>query len=338
MRLYPFFIPHAGCPHRCLFCRQRDASGQVAAPRPGEVASALGGMLPSRGDGEAAFYGGTFTLLPEALQRAYLGAVSPFVRAGRVAGMRVSTRPDALSSAAVALLRDAGVTTVEVGCQSFSSEVLERSGRGHGPDAAGGAVARLREAGLAVGLQLMPGLPGGCRREAIDSLCRAIDLRPDFLRIYPTVVLKGTPLEDAYRAGSYRPLDLDGGVELCAELLWRCRRSGMPVIRLGLQGTPGLDGGEEWVAGPYHPAFGQLVRSRLWRRALERAAVASGQHRVLVHPADLADAMGHRRANLDFLRERFGAFRIEPAPQLSRECLVVGERCCSLDDLAGYQG
>lgn len=338
MRLYPFFIPHAGCPHRCLFCRQEHTTGQDAAPTPGEVVCDLETMLPRGGEGEVAFYGGTFTLLPPAEQRAYLAAVAPFLRDRRVGGVRVSTRPDALSSEAVALLRDGGVTTVEVGCQSFSAEVLRRSGRGHGPQAAGGAVARLREAGLAVGLQLMPGLPGGCRVEAVGSLHRALALKPDFVRIYPAVVLKGAALEAAFDAGHYRPLDLEEAVETCAELLWLCRRHGTPVIRLGLQGTPELDGGQAWVAGPYHPAFGQLVRSRLWRRALERAAHESGGRVARVHPADLADARGHRRSNLEFLQERFGAFSIDPFPDVPRESTVLAGRSFALMDLAGYEG
>jgi histone acetyltransferase (RNA polymerase elongator complex component) len=302
------------------------------------VARALEELLPECGDGEVAFYGGTFTLLPEEDQRAYLAAVAPFIRWRRVGGIRISTRPDALSSSAVALLRESGVTTVEVGCQSFSPEVLRAAGRGHGPHEAAEAVVRLRKAGLAVGLQLMPGLPGGSRSEALFSLDRALVLAPDFLRIYPTVVLRGTALEEAFHAGAYRPMGLEEGVELCAELLWRCRRHGTPVIRLGLQSSPELDRGGACVAGPYHPAFGQLVRSHLWRRALERGAESNRARTVEVHPADYADARGHRRFNLEFLQQRFGAFTIISHRHVPREHMILDGRCFSLADLAGYEG
>jgi len=338
MRLYPFFIPHAGCPHRCRFCQQQRVSGQSRAPSPQAVAQTLEEILPDSGVGEVAFYGGTFTLLPQEDQRAYLAAVAPFVRRHRVGGIRISTRPDALSSAAVALLRESGVTTVEIGCQSFSPEVLRAAGRGHGSHEAGEAVGRLRQAGLSVGLQLMPGLPGGNRSEALCSLRRALALAPDFLRIYPTVVLRGTALEEAFHAGVYRPMGLEEGVELCAELLWRCRRHATPVIRLGLQGSPELERGGALVAGPYHPAFGQLVRSHLWRRALERGAESRGVRTVEVHPADYADARGHRRVNLTFLQQRFGTFTIASHRHVPREHLMLDERCFSLADLAAYEG
>jgi histone acetyltransferase (RNA polymerase elongator complex component) len=336
VRIYPFFIPHGGCPHRCVFCHQGRTSGQDAPPSPGAVRACLEDLLPVRGGGEVAFYGGTFTLLPERVQRAYLDAVAPFLRQGRADGVRVSTRPDSLPDEAVTLLADGGVTTVEIGCQSFSSAVLQASGRGHDPGAARPAVERLRKLGMTVGVQLMPGLPGGDRAEARRSLDEAFALGPDFLRIYPTVVLRGSALESAFRAGSYRPLLLEEAVDWCAELWWRCRQAQVPVIRMGLQGTPELDGGAAWVAGPYHPAFGQLVRSRLWRRAFERWFRSGGAPQIEVNPADLADALGHRRGNFHYLEARFGPLAIKPRPDLLRESFASGGQTLSLMRLADY--
>lgn len=337
MRIYPVFIPHAGCPHRCLFCQQQRTVGSDRTPSPADVSRELAQCLPVRGDGEVAFYGGTFTLLPEALQSAYLDVVTPFITSDRVAGIRVSTRPDAVTADVASRLRDRGVTTVELGCQSFSDKVLHLSGRGHGPEEAVTAVAGLRSAGLAVGLQLMPGLPGADRAEAFCSLDRALALKPDFLRIYPVVVLRDTFLAEWYRSGTYRPLALEEAVDWCAAMLWLCRRARTPVIRLGLQATPELDCGEALVAGPYHPAFGQLVRSRLWHRALEQGATLTGVRQAAVHPSDLADALGHRRVNLEELRRCFGAFSIKPLPVLPREGLVMGDHGFNLQDLAAYE-
>lgn len=338
MRLYPFFIPHAGCPHRCRFCQQQRTSGQGEAPAPGEVARTLEKILPECGGGEVAFYGGTFTLLAEALQREYLGCVAPFIREGRIDGIRISTRPDAISRSAVELLCRGGVRTVELGCQSFSSDVLRRSGRGHGSSEIAEAVGRIKSSGLAVGLQLMPGLPGGSRSEALDSLERALALRPDFLRIYPALVLHGTALEEDFHAGAYRPLNLEEAVELCAEMLWRCRRNAVPVIRMGLQGTPELETGQARVAGPWHPAFGQLVRSRLWLRGLERGSAAAGSRRAEVHPSDFSDARGHGRCNVEYLRKRFGEFTISSNHLIPREHMAFGGRCFALTELSGYEG
>ncbi|MCD4689293.1 MAG: radical SAM protein [Desulfuromonadaceae bacterium] len=304
MKVFPFFIPHAGCPYRCRFCQQQWVSGHSVVPSPAQVAEELPLLLPEQGDGEVAFYGGSFTLLEPALQRDYLRRVRPFIEKGQVAGIRISTRPDALDEEQLTLLQQGGVTTVELGCQSFSAEVLEAAGRGHGPLSAGRAVKRLRSRSLQVGLQLMPGLPGAAPVEALLSLRQALDLEPDFLRIYPTVVLRGTVLEADFQQGCYRPLALDDAVELCAEMLWHCREVGVPVIRLGLQATTALVPEQALVAGPYHPAFGALVRSRLWRRAL--AAVLAGQpgYELRVHPSDLSDVLGQRRDNWRYFEER----------------------------------
>lgn len=304
MKVYPFFIPHEGCPHRCRFCQQQKVSGHSRAPSPGLVAEELNLLLPSQGTGEVAFYGGSFTLLEPTLQADYLQQVEPFITNGQVSGVRISTRPDAIGEEQLKLLQQGGVTTVELGCQSFSGEVLEAVGRGHQPQIVGHAVKLLRTMSFHVGLQLMPGLPGGDRREALQSLGQALALEPDFLRIYPAVVLRGTALEDDFLQGRYRPLDLDEAVELCAEMLWHCREVAVPVIRLGLQATASLVPDQALVAGPFHPAFGALVRSRLWRRAMDTVLVGQGAFEVLVHPADLSDALDQRRGNLDFFEKR----------------------------------
>lgn len=338
MRLYPFFIPHAGCPHRCIFCSQRQPAAGDEQPTAVAVSATLEEWLPPCGDGEVAFYGGTFTSLPSDLQRSYLEAVAPFIRSGRVAGIRVSTRPDAIPPGAAKGLAAGGVTTVELGCQSFSPEVLHLAGRGHDERAAANAVDRLRHAGLAVGLQLMPGLPGSDRSEAMRSLAAALALKPDFLRIYPTVVLRDTLLGQWHRQGRYRPLPLDEAVDWCAEMLWRCQRAGVPVIRLGLQATPELDGGRAWLAGPYHPAFGQLVRSRLWLRALTCAVTVTGARQAAVHPSELADAIGHRRGNLRTLQQNFGDFNLLPQSGLEKGHMVLDGQEFSLTNLSTYEG
>lgn len=336
MKVYPFFIPYAGCPHRCCFCQQQQLTGQSAAPSPEEVEEQLGSLLPKRGDGEVAFYGGSFTLLEPAVQNDYLSRVRPFVVRGRIAGIRISTRPDAIDEQRAALLQQGGVTTVELGCQSFSAEVLTASRRGHGPAAAAHAVSLLRSRSLQIGLQLMPGLPSGGRREALLTLRRALALQPDFLRIYPAVVLRGTDLEGDFRSGRYRPLELEAAVDLCAEMLWHCRQAGVPVIRLGLQATHLLTPERALVAGPYHPAFGALVRSRLWRRALEGLAVTCADSELRLHSADLSDALGQRRSNVHYFEERGRRLTIGCDSHLAREHFALDGQIHSVQTAAAF--
>lgn len=318
-----------------MFCRQETTTGRVAPLSPAHVARELPGMIgPGRG-GEAAFYGGSFTLLPASVQEAYLLAARPYLRNGALAGIRISTRPDALDEERLAFLKAHGVSTIEIGCQSFAGEVLLRAGRGYAPEVAARAVARVRRFGIRVGIQLMPGLPGGGRDEALASLNRALRLAPDFLRIYPTLVLRDTRLAEAYAAGAYLPLSLEDAVALCGEMLWRCRHHAVPVIRLGLQGTLELESEAGVVAGPWHPAFGQLVRSRLWLRALQSLA-RTGVREVFVPAADLADALGHKRDNLPRLRAEYPRLTLRGAPGMVRETLRSAQQSWTLQELSAY--
>lgn len=298
MRIYPVFIPHAGCPHRCLFCAQDRSNSHASVPSAEIVRQWLESVLPEQGDGEIAFYGGTFTSLPQEQQDLYLQAAAGCLDSGRAAGIRLSTRPDALEMRTLERLRGAGVTTIELGCQSFDDTVLEASGRGHTAVDNLRSVQACKDAGFQVGVQLMPGLPGGDGAEAMRSLQQAIELKPSFLRIYPTVVIEGTELAELWKAGNFTPWSLEQAVEICTDMLRLCREHALPIIRLGLQNDPQL--AENFLAGPYHPAFGQLVRSRLWRRALGRAVKHGSQ--FAVNPSDLSDALGHRCENREWLK------------------------------------
>lgn len=335
MRIYPFFIPHAGCPHRCSFCRQDQVSGRLSPPDPSAIATQLEEMLSGQGGGEIAFYGGSFTSLPVDVQGAYLNAAAPSLAAGRIEGIRVSARPDALGEKEVSFLHVRGVTTVEVGVQSFSPEVLRRAERGYDSEAVSRAVFHLRRAGLKIGLQLMPGLPGGDRAEALRSLDAALTLKPDFLRIYPTVVLRGTSLAEEYIAGRYQPLSLAAAVEICAEMAWRCQRRQVPVIRWGLHNQPELTADGALLSGPWHPAFGQLVRAHLWLRALF-ALTAMGEREVAVPVAEFSDAQGHRRDNLCSLRKRYPDFALHAEPDLAPQTLRSTAGQVSLWSLSAY--
>lgn len=334
MKIYPVFIPHAGCPHRCVFCAQDRSSGRSAVPGPAEIDRYLERVLPSQGDGEIAYYGGTFAQLPWAEQEFLLTLAGRFVAAGRVAGIRVSTRPDGLDAPCLARLKRAGVTTVELGCQSFSPAVLEASGRGHTAGEGMAAIRCCREAGLTVGVQLMPGLPGAPLGEALQSLRQAVALQPSFVRIYPTLVIEGTALAALWRSGEYTPWTLEQAVEVCADMLQICGRAGLPVIRLGLQPDPHLEA--SLLAGPYHPAFGQLVRSRLWRRALLQLGQPGAA--ITVNPRDLSDLLGQRGENRAWLTRRGRMPCLTTDQAVDRGRLRLAGRDFSFDELSAQGG
>jgi histone acetyltransferase (RNA polymerase elongator complex component) len=329
VKIYPVFIPHAGCPHRCLFCAQDRSTSHADVPSEEAVGRWLETVLPEQGAGEVAFYGGTFTLLPQEQQTLYLDTVTCHIASGRVSGIRISTRPDALDARILARLSNAGVTTVEIGCQSFDEGVLADSGRGHSAVDIVSSVQACQAAGFQVGIQLMPGLPGGDGEEAMRTLQQALDLKPSFLRIYPTVVVEGTGLAELWRTGDFTPWSLDQAIDICADMLLRCRNHGVPIIRLGLQSDPQLE--ENVLDGPYHQAFGQLVRSRLWRRALSHAGRYGNNFSV--NPSDLSDALGHRGENREWLKQADPHIIINADQSVARDSLRTSDVDLQLFDL-----
>ena len=329
MRIYPVFLATQGCPLRCVFCAQERTTFGSSESAPRAVKATLDDQLPQHGAGEVAFYGGSFTLLSPALQDEYLEIARSFVKAGRVGGIRVSTRPDGLEDHQLSRLAAAGVTTIEVGCQSFDNRVLSACGRGHTAQQAIDAIRRCRRSSVQIGLQLMPGLPEACSDEAMTSLSMALDLQPDFLRIYPTVVIAGTQLARLWREGRYRAWPLEDAVDVCADMLLACLKAGVPVIRIGLQHDRNLE--DSLLDGPYHPAFGQLVRSRLWRRAVDRAPEGNA---IRVNPRDLSDAIGHHAQNRLWLLQKGSGQEITADQSVVPGWLAVDKQAWPMNELA----
>lgn len=262
--IIPIFIPFGGCTHQCVFCDQKHLTGATGLPSIEDIKRTIETYLSTwkgKGPKEAAFYGGSFTGLPLEAQQSYLDAAGEFLSFGRLDSLRLSTRPDYIDRENAAFLKSKGVGTVELGVQSMSDEVLRLSGRGHTAGHTREAVAILREAGLHVGLQFMPGLPGDTRETVIRTAMEVAALRPDFVRIYPSVVLRDTPMHRMYLNGTYSPWGLQEMVSVCAEAKRLLDEAGVPIIRMGLQTTDDL--AASLVAGPFHPSFRQLVEAAI---------------------------------------------------------------------------
>jgi histone acetyltransferase (RNA polymerase elongator complex component) len=269
----PIFIAHQGCPHRCLFCNQSPITGtgeQVGGLDPAAVTAEIATWLhrsPRNGRRvQVAFYGGSFTGLPLGRQQELLGAVQPFIRCGEVDGIRLSTRPDYVRPETPAWLLGFGVETVELGVQSMDQGVLDQSLRGHTVQQAEEALVLLARAGLQTGAQLMLGLPGETTAGALAGARRLAALRPTFARLYPALVIKGSGLATLYHQGRYQPLSLSRAVVLAARVAAILAQGGVRVIRTGLQPSAELEA--SLVAGPYHPAMGELVKARAYFKQL----------------------------------------------------------------------
>ena len=306
-RILPIFVPHAGCPNDCVFCNQKRISGSLLPASAETVRQAVSALAPGSGY-ELAFYGGSFTAIPENEQEELLRACVPARESGAVSALRVSTRPDAVTPEKLARLRFYGVETAEIGAQSMCDEVLRRSGRGHTAADTVKAAALVKAAGFSLILQMMTGLPGSSDARDIQTARAIASLAPDGVRIYPAVIVRDTPLYDLWLAGNYREHTVKDAVRVCAEIVPVFERAHIPIIRLGLNPSDELSGGAA-AGGAYHPALGELVRSRIWRDKAERllsAAAAPGESVILgVAPNRISVMTGQHRANLTYLRERF---------------------------------
>jgi len=258
---------------------------------------------------EAAFYGGSFTALPESLQQALLAPAKQKFLAGNLDAVRLSTRPDCIDPKNLVHLKEAGVKLIELGAQSFDDRVLRQSGRGHTAADIVQAAGQVRDAGMDLGIQLMPGLPGDTTASLQQTLTAALALRPDVVRLYPTLVLRDTPLEKLWRRGSFLPLRLDTAVAVTAVMKLALERAGAQVIRTGLQSSPELDTGGTVLAGPYHPAFGELVENYIFAAMATDLFQAVGGLRgsVTLHhaPVDASKLRGQKNRNLCLWRRQY---------------------------------
>jgi len=315
--IYPIFLPHAGCPFQCVYCNQRAVVPHDHRER--DILDLTESCLRTYADqvrrsgrsGEIAFFGGTFSALPPALMESILALVSPAVKEGVFTGIRFSTRPDCLEDEVVDILSKYPIRTVELGVQSLSDSVLRKVRRGYGAGSVYEAAKRIRDKKWKLGIQLMAGLPGENHRLFLQSVRKTVGIGPDFLRIYPTLVLEGTALAESFRKGLYAPLSLDEAVAWIAPAYELAIRARIPVIRMGLHPDPALEMPGVILAGPYHPAFGCLVKCRWWRDRMDRhfaslPTLSGGRVILLVSPRQVSDVIGHRKSNLQHWQDRWG--------------------------------
>ena len=310
----PVFLPELACPHRCVFCNQSRISGQQSIPSFTNVVDTVEQHLRTLASDtvvQVAFFGGSFTGLPLQVQEGYLSLVKPYLASGAVSGIRVSTRPDYITDEILDLLVSYGVVDVELGAQSFDDGVLKASGRGHKRGDITNASQLILSRGLGLGLQMMIGLPADSLDKSLHTARSIIDAGAHSTRIYPTLVIRDTPLAQMYARGEYTPLTLDEAVGWTAELYRLFEQGGVTVLRTGLHPNEDFKSGKSLVDGPYHPLFKELVMSRIWFRLLEEALpLHRGRLTIHVPENQVNYAIGYNSENRQRLKERTGWIRI----------------------------
>ncbi len=324
--IVPFFIPHTGCPHTCIFCNQHAITGQKKAPlTPDHVRAVIDSFLKynKRNKAQISFYGGTFLGLNNSEITMLLSEAERYIQSGQADSIRFSTRPDSVTEEKIELIKQFSVETIELGTQSMSNLILDKAGRGHSASDTVNAVRLLKKHKFETGLQLMAGLPGDTETTILESTLEVIKLEPDFVRIYPTIAFKGSGLEQLFNSGLYRPLTLDRCVTIVKKMYLLFTGKNIPVIRMGLQSSSDFESGDDIIAGPYHPAFGHLVISALF---LDMARLSAGTSIHLtkapvfhVNPKDISKMRGLKNANISVLIKEFGFSNIQVKPDSSLE-------------------
>lgn len=313
--IIPIFVSHQGCPNDCVFCNQKKITGYHGGFDLRYHEDMIDEYLDSIKEPEntvieIAFYGGSFTGIDEELQIKYLELAHRYLTEGKISGIRLSTRPDYIDDRKLTLLKKYGVTTIELGVQSFDENVLKVSNRGHDKDCVETSANLIKKYGFILGVQLMVGLPGDNYVTAIESAKRLVELKPDIARIYPTLVIRETELESMLNVGSYKPLSLEEAIEISKDMYKIISAAGINVIRIGLQPTENILEGNDVVTGPFHPSFRHLVESRLLRERLEELLSDLNTDKkvlkVKISNKKVSELVGIKKENIVFLKNKYG--------------------------------
>lgn len=307
----PIFVPHRGCPNDCVFCNQKKITGLDTDITVADIEKTIEEYLKTlpKNDRiiEIAFFGGSFTGIDYDVQGQFLSIAQKYIKSGDVNGIRLSTRPDYIDDKILTQLKKFGVTTIELGVQSLDKDVLQKANRGHSEKAVYDAVKLIKKYGFSLGLQMMTGLPGDNYAKSIKTAKKIIKQKPDFVRIYPTLVLKDTRLATMYESGTYKPQTLDDAVSLCKKLVLLFEKKDIPVIRVALQTTDEISPGGSIVGGPFHTQFRELVESEIYfdkfykklKHKKNKSAVIS------VNPKELSKAIGIKKSNIKKFKEEY---------------------------------
>lgn len=312
--IIPIFVPHLGCPNDCVFCNQKSISGQTKQVTKEDVKNIIEEHLKyikKDSKVEVAFFGGSFTGIEESKQEELLAAAYEYIKQKKVDSIRISTRPDYIDKKILKRLKKYKVKTIELGVQSANDYILKKAGRGHTFEDVVKASKLIRWYGFELGHQMMVGLPESTTVDEINTAKQLIKLKPKMVRIYPVLVIKNTKLEKDYNEGKYKPLTVTQAVEVCKELVKLFVKKHIEVIRIGLQPTDTITNPDndksEVVAGPFHPAFRQLVESGMWYdvivEKIKQLNTKVKEVVVTVNPADVNNVIGQRKDNINNLRD-----------------------------------
>lgn len=325
--IIPLFIPHEGCPHDCVFCNQDRISGATEKVTAKNVYETVDEYLKTidykNATVEISFFGGTFTAIKEERQRELLSVAKEYKEKGLIDKIRMSTRPDYISDYILTYLKEYKVDIIELGVQSLDNKVLHAAGRGHTAEEVEEASKLIKKYGITLGHQIMPGLPRDNFERDIETVKKSISMNPDICRIYPSLVIKDTPMETMYNNGIYKPYTLEEAVEITKEMYKLYTEAGVQVIRVGLQPTDTIAEGKDVIAGPFHPAFRELVEGSLLADKIRDALKDKKIGIIRINSKDLSKLYANKKTYFKKLLEEGYVLNVETTEDVNRGDIVI---------------
>lgn len=326
--IIPLFVPHEGCPHNCVFCNQSRITGEDENVTPDIASKTIEEYLETidykNSIVEVSFFGGTFTAINEKKQKDLLKVAKYYKDNGYIKYIRLSTRPDYINSYILDYLKEYGVNIIELGVQSLDEEVLKYSGRGHNIEDVENASKLIKEYGFTLGHQLMIGLPKDDFNKDMNTVLKSIEMKPDIARIYPALVIKDTPMELMYNRGTYKPYTLGEAVEIIQKVYEIYKKNDVNVIRIGLQPTDNITEGKDIVAGPFHPAFRELVESKSIKDMIINIKPKLGACITIeINSKDLSKLYANKKVYFNELKNYFEDVKIIVNDSISRGNILV---------------
>jgi histone acetyltransferase (RNA polymerase elongator complex component) len=307
-RIIPIFVPHRGCPHDCIFCNQKKITGVSTDMTSDDVRNIVDEYLTTIDKDavvEIAFFGGSFTAIDVDIQKSLLSIAKEYVDKGVVHDIRMSTRPDCINQEILSMLKEYKVSIIELGVQSLDEDVLRDSIRGHQVNEVFVSSKLIKENKIQLGLQMMVGLPSDTEEKCINTARKFIELNPDCVRIYPTLVVKETGLEDLLSRKEYNPFSLQESIEIVKKLLALFYVNNINVIRVGLQATEDIQLGKAVVDGPYHPAFRELVEGEMIKDYLKHIVIenkVTSNILIKTNKKNVSKIIGNKKCNSVYMK------------------------------------
>ncbi|GAA0708391.1 radical SAM protein [Paraclostridium ghonii] len=310
-RIIPIFVPHRGCPHDCIFCNQKKITGvstDITSENVRNIIEEYLTTIDKDASIEIAFFGGSFTAIDMDIQRGLLSVAKEYVDKNIVDDIRMSTRPDCINDEILTMLKEYKVSIIELGVQSLDEKVLIDSVRGHSDEDVFKSSKLIKEYGIKLGLQMMVGLPSDTEEKCIKTANKFIELKPDCVRVYPTLVVKETGLEKLLNEGKYNSFTLEKSIDIVKKVLVLFYINNINVIRVGLQATEDIAIGKEVLAGPYHPAYRELVESKMYGDYIEYLIGKYNVKKdvvVLVNKKNVSRILGNKKSNVKKIKEKY---------------------------------